>query len=58
MDEMVRFRGKPIDQLTREEMLEALKQALAEVARLHGVPLDFSRGTTMSPIGPIPIRRL
>jgi hypothetical protein len=29
----VRFRGKPINDLTREEAIEALKQALSEIKR-------------------------
>ncbi len=30
----VTFRGKPIDALTREELIEALRQALIEVNRV------------------------
>lgn len=30
-----RFRGKPLNELTREEALEALDQALREVYELH-----------------------
>lgn len=32
----VRFQGKPLDDLTREEAIEALRQALAEVKSLQG----------------------
>jgi hypothetical protein len=31
----VRFRGKPIDSLTRDEAIEALRQALTEVKRMN-----------------------
>jgi hypothetical protein len=32
----VRFRGKPINELTREEAIEALSQALSRVKELEG----------------------
>ena len=34
----VRFLGKPIDTLTRDEAIAALRQALTEVKRLSGLP--------------------
>lgn len=37
MHEDILFRGKPIDELTREEAIEALKQALSEVRSLREV---------------------
>lgn len=34
----VRFRGKPIESLTREELIEALRQALARIRELEAAP--------------------
>jgi hypothetical protein len=57
-DRCVRFRGKPLSDLTREEAIEALKQALGEVRRLQlaqaqaGEPFDIFR----SKISPIHVR--
>lgn len=42
MSEIVTWRGKPLDDLTREEAIAALKQACSEVARLQGLPVDYS----------------
>lgn len=38
---IVTWRGKPLDDLTRDEAIAALKQACAQVARLQRLPVDY-----------------